>query len=73
MENPFFALKQSDIYTRRCKRVNTIIVLAPNAEYGMVTVFDEDAWIYAISKLQESINNHQLIKRTVYLTPYDFF
>ncbi len=39
----------------------------------MVTVFDENAWIYAISKLQESINNHQLIKRTVYFTPYDFF
>ncbi|MGP1946904.1 MAG: replication initiator protein A [Arsenophonus sp. NC-PG7-MAG3] len=73
MEHPFFALKGGDIDTRRYKSGNTTIVVAPNAEYGIATVFDKDVWIYAISKLQESINNHEKISRTVYFTPYDFF
>ncbi|WP_342358103.1 replication initiator protein A [Arsenophonus nasoniae] len=30
-------------------------------------------WIYAISKLQEAINNNEPISRTVVFTPYDFF
>ncbi|MGP1954769.1 MAG: replication initiator protein A, partial [Arsenophonus sp. NC-QC1-MAG3] len=68
MEHPFFALKGGDIDTRRYKSGNTTIVVAPNAEYGIATVFDKDVWIYAISKLQESINNHEKISRTVYFT-----
>lgn len=73
MEHPFFALKGGDKDTRRYKSGNTTVVVAPNAEYGMATVFDKDVWIYSISKLQESINNNKPISRNVCFTPYDFF
>lgn len=73
MEHPFFALKGGDRDTRRYKSGSKTVVIAPNAEYGMATVFDKDVWIYAISKLQEAINNHQPISRTIAFTPYDFF
>lgn len=73
MEHPFFALKGGDKDTRRYNSGNKTVVVAPNAEYGMATVFDKDVWIYSISKLQESINNNEPISRNVCFTPYDFF
>ncbi|HGJ5883276.1 replication initiator protein A [Arsenophonus sp.] len=73
MEHPFFALKGGDKDTRKYKNGNTTVVVAPNAEYGMATVFDKDLWIYSISKLQESMNNNEPVSRKVCFTPYDFF
>ncbi|HGJ5865945.1 MULTISPECIES: replication initiator protein A [Arsenophonus] len=73
MEHPFFALKAGDTKIREYKNGNVIIIVRPAAEIGLATVFDKDIWIYAISKLQEAINNNQDISRTIAFTPYDFF
>lgn len=73
MEHPFFALRGGDKETRRYKNGNITVTVAPNAEYGMATVFDKDVWIYVISKLQQAINNDEPISRTICFTPYDFF
>ncbi|MGP1939623.1 MAG: replication initiator protein A [Arsenophonus sp. ET-DL9-MAG3] len=73
MEHPFFALKGGDMKVREYKNGNIVIIVRPAAEIGLATIFDKDIWIYAISKLQEAINNNQPISRTVAFTPYDFF
>ncbi|HGJ5890400.1 MAG TPA: replication initiator protein A [Arsenophonus apicola] len=73
MEHPFFALKGGDTKVRKYKNGNVTVTVRSSAEIGLATVFDKDIWIYAISKLQEAINNNQDISRTVAFTPYDFF
>ncbi|PPI86253.1 RepB family plasmid replication initiator protein (plasmid) [Candidatus Pantoea edessiphila] len=73
MEHPFFALKGGDRSTRRYVSGDKTITVAPNAAYGMATVFDKDIWIYAISKLQESINVNKFTSKIILFTPYDFF
>ncbi|AWK15668.1 replication initiator protein A [Candidatus Fukatsuia symbiotica] len=73
MEHPFFALKGGDTRTREYVNGNTIIKVAPNAEYGMATIFDKDVWIYAISKLCQAMYKDQPISRTVCFTAYDLF
>ncbi|QBY46338.1 replication initiator protein A (plasmid) [Arsenophonus nasoniae] len=73
MEHPFFALKGGDMKVREYKNGNVVVIVRPAAEIGLATIFDKDIWIYAISKLQEAINNNQPISRTVAFTPYDFF
>ena len=72
MEHPFFALKAGDTKIREYKNGNVTVTVKPTAD-GLATVFDKDIWIYAISKLQEAINNNQPISRTIAFTPYDFF
>lgn len=72
MEHPFFALKGGDTKVRKYSNGNVTVTVMPNA-YGLATVFDKDIWIYAISKLQEAINNNQPISRVIAFTPYDFF
>lgn len=72
MEHPFFALKGGDTKIRQYKNGNVTVTVKPTAD-GLATVFDKDIWIYAISKLQEAINNNQPISRTIAFTPYDFF
>jgi plasmid replication initiation protein len=72
MEHPFFALKGGDTRDREYKNKNVTITIKPTSS-GMATIFDKDVWIYIISKLQEAINNHQPISRTVCFTPYDYF
>ncbi|HGJ5862592.1 replication initiator protein A (plasmid) [Arsenophonus nasoniae] len=73
MEHPFFALKGGDTKVRKYKNGNITVTVRSSAEIGLATVFDKDIWIYAISKLQEAINNNSDISRTVAFTPYDFF
>ncbi|HGJ5884365.1 replication initiator protein A [Arsenophonus sp.] len=73
MEHPFFALKAGDTKVREYKNGSTTVTVRPAAQIGLATVFDKDIWIYAISKLQESINNNEPVSRTVCFTPYDFF
>ncbi|MGP1932234.1 MAG: replication initiator protein A [Arsenophonus sp. ET-YP4-MAG3] len=73
MEHPFFALKGGDMKIREYKNGNILVIVRPAAEIGLATIFDKDIWIYAISKLQEAINNNQPISRTIAFTPYDFF
>lgn len=72
MEHPFFALKAGDTKVREYKNGNVTVTVEPTAR-GIATIFDKDIWIYAISKLQEAINNNQQISRTIVFTPYDFF
>ncbi|BBI93008.1 putative plasmid replication initiator protein [Serratia symbiotica str. Tucson] len=72
MEHPFFALKGGDTKIRKYTNGNVTVIVKPTAD-GLATVFDKDVWIYSISKLQEAMNNHQEISRTVCFTPYDFF
>lgn len=72
MEHPFFALKAGDTKDREYKYEMFTLTIKPNSS-GIATIFDKDVWIYAISKLQESINNNEPISRTVFFTPYDFF
>ncbi len=72
MEHPFFALKGGDVRIREYINGNTSIKVAPNAEYGMATIFDKDVWIYAISKLCQAMYEEQPISRTVCFTAYDF-
>ncbi len=72
MEHPFFALKGGDTKIRKYTNGNVTIIVKPTAD-GLATVFDKDVWIYSISKLQEAMNNHQEISRTVFFTPYDLF
>lgn len=73
MEHPFFALKGGDTKVREYKNGNVTVTVRPAAEIGLATIFDKDIWIYAISKLQEAINNGKPISRTIAFTPYDFF
>lgn len=73
MEHPFFALKGGDTKVREYKNGNINIIVRPAAEIGLATIFDKDIWIYAISKLQEAINNNESISRTIAFTPYNFF
>ncbi|HGJ5882258.1 replication initiator protein A [Arsenophonus sp.] len=72
MEHPFFALKGGDTKIRKYTNGNVTVIVKPTAD-GLATIFDKDVWIYIISKLQEAINNHKEISRTVFFTPYDFF
>ncbi|HGJ5890679.1 MAG TPA: replication initiator protein A [Arsenophonus apicola] len=72
MEHPFFALKGGDIKPRIYRNGNVSISIE-STSLGLATIFDKDIWIYAISKLQESINNNRPISRTIAFTPYDFF
>ncbi|HGJ5862713.1 replication initiator protein A [Arsenophonus nasoniae] len=72
MEHPFFALKGGDTKIRKYTNGNVTVIVKPTAD-GLATIFDKDVWIYIISKLQEAINNHKEISRTVCFTPYDFF
>lgn len=71
MEHPFFAMKGGDTKTRKYKNGNITVTVEPTSS-GMATIFDKDVWIYSISKLQEAMNNHQEISRTICFTPYDF-
>ncbi|MBH3259565.1 replication initiator protein A [Serratia marcescens] len=73
MEHPFFALKGGDDKVREYVSGNVILTVRPSVGIGLATVFDKDIWIYAISKLQEAINNGEGTSREVYFTPYDFF
>jgi len=73
MEHPFFALKGGDTKARVYRNGNVTIEVRSSSKIGLATVFDKDIWIYAISKLQEAINNNQSISPTVAFTPYDFF
>lgn len=73
MEHPFFALKGGDTKVREYRNGNVTLIIRPPSVIGLATVFDKDIWIYSISKLQEAMNNHQEISRTVCFTPYDFF
>ncbi|PAV02571.1 RepB family plasmid replication initiator protein [Arsenophonus sp. ENCA] len=72
MEHPFFALKGGDTKTRIYKNGN-VTVIVESTSSGMATIFDKDVWIYAISKLQESMNKGEQISRVIAFTPYDFF
>jgi len=71
MEHPFFALKGGDTKDRIYKNGNTTISITPTSA-GIATIFDKDIWIYAISKLQNAINNGLKVDRKIYFTPYDF-
>ncbi len=73
MEHPFLALEGGDTDTRRYKSGYTTVVVALDAEYGMAAIFNKDIWIYAVSKSQQAVNNHEPVSRTVYFSPYDFF
>ncbi|PAV01458.1 RepB family plasmid replication initiator protein [Arsenophonus sp. ENCA] len=73
MEHPFFALKGGDTKIRQYKNGSVIVTVRPAVEIGLATIFDKDIWIYAISKLQEAINNGRPISRIITFTPYDFF
>lgn len=72
MEHPFFALKAGDTKVREYKNGNVTVTVRSSVGIGLATIFDKDIWIYAISKLQEAINNSQPISRTITFTPYDF-
>ncbi|WP_395971448.1 replication initiator protein A (plasmid) [Candidatus Arsenophonus nilaparvatae] len=72
MEHPFFALKGGDTNDREYRQGNVSLTIKPHSA-GIATVFDKDVWIYAISKLQDALNNNEPISRTVCFTPYDFF
>lgn len=72
MEHPFFALKGGDTKIRKYTNGNITVMVEPTAS-GIATIFDKDIWIYAISKLQEAMNNNEPISRTICFTPYDFF
>jgi len=72
MEHPFFALKGGDTKIRKYKNGNVTVTVKATAD-GLATIFDKDVWIYSISKLQEAINNHKEISKTICFTPYDFF
>lgn len=73
MEHPFFALKPGDAKVREYKNGNVSLTVRPAVDIGLATIFDKDIWIYAISKLQNAINNNKPISRTIAFTPYDFF
>lgn len=72
MEHPLFALKAGDKKTRTYQHNGITIVVAPNAQYGMATIYDKDIWIYCVSKLVQAINDGKKINRTVRFTIYDF-
>ncbi|OCG69512.1 RepB family plasmid replication initiator protein [Gilliamella sp. Occ3-1] len=71
MEHPFFALKAGDTSVREYKNGKTTVTIKPTVD-GIATIFDKDIWIYAISKLQQVMNNGEKVDRKIYFTPYDF-
>jgi plasmid replication initiation protein len=71
MEHPFFALKAGDTRVREYKNGKTTVTIKPTVD-GIATIFDKDIWIYAISKLQQVMNNGEKVDRKIYFTPYDF-
>lgn len=71
MELPFFALKAGDTNDRYFENGNTKLSVKSTSA-GIATIFDKDIWIYAISKLQQAINNGEKVDREIYFTPYDF-
>ncbi|EHM4620402.1 replication initiator protein A [Salmonella enterica] len=73
MEHPFFALKGGDTAIRRYESGNIVLTVRPSVEIGLATIFDKDVWIYAISKMQDSINRGEAVSSKVVFTPYDFF
>ncbi|WP_268904055.1 replication initiator protein A [Candidatus Williamhamiltonella defendens] len=64
MEHHFSALKGGDIKVRKYKSGNVTVIVKVMAD-RLAIVFDKDVCIYSISKLQEAINNHQEISRTI--------
>lgn len=72
MEHPFFALKNGDTKTRVYQNGNVTLEIIPSA-LGLPTIFDKDVFIYAISKLQQAMNQGLEISNDVYFTAYDFF
>lgn len=73
MEHPFFALKTGDTKEKEYKNGCVTITIRSLAGLGLATIFDKDIWIYAISKLEEAINNKKEISRKIIFTPYEFF
>lgn len=71
MEYPFFALKTGDTKNRIYQNGNVKIDIRPSS-LGIATIFDKDIWIYAISKMQQAINQGFEIDRVIYFTVYDF-
>lgn len=71
MEHPFFALKNGDTKNRTYQNGNVKIDIRPSS-LGIATIFDKDIWIYAISKMQQAINQGLKIDRVIYFTLYDF-
>lgn len=71
LEHPFFALKAGDTKTRTYQNGDVVIEVIPSS-LGLATIFDKDIWIYAISKMQQAINQGQEIDRVIYFTAYDF-
>jgi len=71
MEHPFFALKNGDTKTKLYQNGNVTLEIIPSA-LGLPTIFDKDIYIYAISKLQQAINQGLEISNDVYFTAYDF-
>lgn len=71
MEHPFFALKNGDTKNRIYQNGNVRIDIRPSS-LGIATIFDKDIWIYAISKMQQAINQGLKIDRVIYFTLYDF-
>ncbi|MGP1946970.1 MAG: replication initiator protein A [Arsenophonus sp. NC-PG7-MAG3] len=59
-------MKGDDIKIRKYTNYN-VIVIVKSTGYGLAIVFDKDVWILSISKLQETMNNHQEISRTFVL------
>lgn len=72
MEHPFFALKNGDTKTRVYQNGNVTLEIIPSA-LGLPTIFDKDIFIYAISKLQQAMNQGlEISSNDVYFTAYDF-
>lgn len=72
MEHPFFALKNGDTKTRVYQNGNVTLEIIPSA-LGLPTIFDKDIFIYAISKMQQAMNQGlEISSNDVYFTAYDF-
>jgi plasmid replication initiation protein len=73
MEHPFFSLsKTPDKNARHYEHNGSTITVAPNALYGMPTIWDKDVLIYCCSQLIEGIRQDREPHKVIRLTAYDF-
>jgi plasmid replication initiation protein len=73
MEHPFFSLSKSpDKNARHYEHNGSKITVAPNALYGMPTIWDKDILIYCCSQLIEGMQQDREPNKVIRLTAYDF-
>lgn len=73
MSYPLFALKSGDMQIRTYGDDSDVkVMIKPDAEGGIATIYDKDIWIYCISQLMSGINRGEAVTGTLRFIAHDF-